>query len=460
MESRRVGVALIAAVALARLVACGGGGGRADSQGPSPVPAAGATGAAYHVAVTGNDAAPGTADRPWRTLQHAADSVVAGDTVYVHGGTYAAGGLTFSRGGREGSPIVFGAAAGETVVLDGDVMVAPGTSYLQLAGFTVQGFRVWGVTLSGDNRHVTLSRLTVVGGEAGIRLTEGNSGEAPAHGPVSDVSVEDCTIRDSVFTAVDCTPGPCDRASFRRLEIANAGIAGGFGGDGLGLERGHDVLVEDCLIHDNGGDGIDLNSRDFAGHVPSIVVRRNQVYRNRLQGIKLWGGGRMEANAVWGQGINPVMVGKYDSTVEVVRNTVAYNMFDPAFGERDYAFVAGYPHDDTGIPARLDLTLSGNIFAFNTGPEQGGRTGIYLGRNVRLLEERENVFFSRDDEEILAVFLGDRAISQSEIADGTWARLTGQGARDLVADPSFVSPWPAVDLHLRAGSPATGRGAY
>jgi len=168
------------------------------------------------------------------------------------------------------------------------------------------------------------------------------------------------------------------------------------------------------------------------------------VYRNRLQGIKLWGGGRMEANAVWGQGINPVMVGKYDSTVEVVRNTVAYNMFDPAFGERDYAFVAGYPHDDTGIPARLDLTLSGNIFAFNTGPEQGGRTGIYLGRNVRLLEERENVFFSRDDEEILAVFLGDRAISQSEIADGTWARLTGQGARDLVAEG-----W---DLAVRVGA--------
>ncbi len=459
MGSRKLAVVLIATVALVRLVVCGDGSCQGGSQDPNPSKAAGASGSAYHVAVTGNDSDTGSAARPWRTLQHAADSVAGGDTVSVHGGTYSVEELIFSRSGSEGNPIVFGAAAGEAVIVEGNVMVAPGTSYLQLAGFTVQGFRIWGVTLSGDNHHVTLSRLTVVGGEAGIRLTEGNSGETAANGPVSDVIVEDSTIRDTVFTAVDCTPGPCDRATFRRLEIANAGIAGGFGGDGLGLERGQEVLVEDCLVHDNGGDGIDLNSRDFAGHVSGIVVRRNQVYRNHLQGIKLWGGGRMEANAIWGQGINPVMVGKYDSTVEVVRNTIAYNMYDLNFGERDYSFVAGYPHDDTGIPARLDLTLTGNIFAFNTGPEQGGHTGIYLGQNVHLVEERDNVFFSREDEEILAVFLGDRAISQSEIANGTFARLTGQGAGDLVADPLFVSPWPAVDLNLRDGSPAVGRGA-
>jgi hypothetical protein len=459
--SRGLAAALATTVGLAQLVGCGGGAGDGHgSQDTSPSAASGGANGTYHVAQTGNDDDPGSAARPWRTLQHAADGVAAGDTVHVHAGTYSVEGLTFSRSGSEGQPIVFSAATGEEVIVDGDVIVAPGTSYLQLTGFTVQGFRVWGVTLSGNNRHVTLSRLTVVGGEAGIRLTDGNSGEAPANGSVSDVVVEDSTIRDTVFTAVDCTPGPCDRATFRRLEIANAGIAGGFGGDGLGLERGQEVLVEDCLIHDNGGDGIDLNSRDFAGHVPGIVVRRNQVYRNHLQGIKLWGGGRMEANAIWGQGINPVMVGEYDSTVELVRNTIAYDMFDPAFGERDYSFVAGYPHDDTGIPARLDLTLTGNIFAFNTGPEQGGHTGIYLGQNVHLVEERDDVFFSREDGEIQAVFLGDRLISQSDIADGTWARLSGQGGGDLVADPLFVSAWPAVDLHLQAGSPAAGRGAY
>ena len=99
----------------------------------------GASGA-YHVAPSGNDADSGSADRPWRTLQHAADSVAAGATVYVHAGTYTVEGLTFSRSGSEGQPIVFSAATGEQVTIDGDVIVAPGTSYLQLARFRSRAF--------------------------------------------------------------------------------------------------------------------------------------------------------------------------------------------------------------------------------------------------------------------------------------------------------------------------------
>jgi len=38
----------------------------------------------------------------------------------------------------------------------------------------------------------------------------------------------------------------------------------------------------------------------------------------------------MENNIIWGQGINPVMVGRYRGTVEVVNNTIAYNMYDPS----------------------------------------------------------------------------------------------------------------------------------
>ena len=40
------------------------------------------------VAPTGNDGGPGTADRPWATINHAADEAKAGDTVVVRGGDY------------------------------------------------------------------------------------------------------------------------------------------------------------------------------------------------------------------------------------------------------------------------------------------------------------------------------------------------------------------------------------
>jgi hypothetical protein len=166
----------------------------------------------------------------------------------------------------------------------------------------------------------------------------------------------------------------------------------------------------------------------------------------------------MEKNVIWGQGIDPVMVGKYPCIVEVIGNTIAYNMYDPTFSERDYSFVAAYPDDGKSSPVRL--ILKDNIFAFNNHPDLEGHTGIYLGPTVTLVQEGKNVFFSREDEEILAVFLGDRSISRSELADGTWTRLTGQGQGDLAVDPLFVSGWPAVDLHLQGNSPAKGYGAY
>jgi len=429
------------------------------TQAPRTPPVSGSpTSCTRHVAPNGNDSNAGTAQAPWRTLKHAVDLAQPGDTVCVHTGTYAEGQINFSRSGTAAVPITFTAAPGEAVTIQGSLELSRGASYINLLGFAVSGYRIWGVTLIGDNHYVRLSRLNVSGGEAGVRLTEGESDQPPASGPVSDVILEDSVIRDVVYTAVDCTPGPCDRVTFRRLEISGSGLEAGFGGDGLGLEKGRDVLVEDCYIHDNGGDGIDLNSRDKTGNVPGIVVRRNRVVRNHLQGIKLWAGGRMENNIVWGQGINPVMVGKYPSTVEVVNNIIAYNMWDKAYSERDYAFIAAYPED--GVSPPVTLILINNIFAFNTGPEVGSPTGVYFGPAVRLTEHH-NLYWSREDGEIQAEFVKghDSWFTRADITNGTWSKITGQGQGDRVADPLFVAGWFPVDLHLKTGSPAIKAGS-
>ena len=73
----------------------------------------------FHVATIGSDDAHGSEDRPFRTIQHAADLAKAGDTVIVHGGEYREwvqprrGGLSDLR------RITYTAAAGEQVVLKG-----------------------------------------------------------------------------------------------------------------------------------------------------------------------------------------------------------------------------------------------------------------------------------------------------------------------------------------------------
>jgi len=423
----------------------------------------------YYVAPSGNDSAPGAEAQPWATFQYAADTAQPGDTVCFRGGTYVTEETThLTRSGTADAPITFIAYPGETPILDGGnsaaelLILDPGTSYLRISGFALSNFRIWGMELSGENRHIHLDHLDIGGGEASVRFTYGETEGPPEDGPVEYIVLEDSTIHGSQYSAVDCTPGPCNQMVFRRLEIYNTGLEGEafYGSDGLELARGHDILVEDCYVHDNGGDGIDLNSRDREGNVPGIVVRRNRVIRNHLNGIKLWAGGRMENNVVWGQGDSAVWVGTFISTLEVVNNTIAYNMWDPAYSERNWVFVAGYP--EFGSPPPVTLTLVNNIFAFNADPTDGGPTGIYLGAGVNLVREDHNLYWSREDGEITAEFVSGRDdpdFTRAEIANGTWAASTGQGQENVAADPLFVSSWPEVDLHLQAGSPAVNAGS-
>ncbi len=79
--------------------------------------------AEFHVSPAGDDAGPGTAPAPWRTLQQAADRARAGDTVLVHAGTYRES-VRITHGGTTAARLVFTAAGDGEVVLDGTDLVA------------------------------------------------------------------------------------------------------------------------------------------------------------------------------------------------------------------------------------------------------------------------------------------------------------------------------------------------
>src|SRR5947209_2833230 len=70
----------------------------------------------FHVTPDGDDTRDGrSVARAWRTVQHAADVVDAGQTVCVHGGTYRER-VTVRHSGTSGKPIIF---QGEGATLDG-----------------------------------------------------------------------------------------------------------------------------------------------------------------------------------------------------------------------------------------------------------------------------------------------------------------------------------------------------
>jgi hypothetical protein len=419
----------------------------------------------YFVSPNGDDGATGSEAQPWVSFQHAVETTGAGDTVCFRDGVYRLEDTVFiTQSGTAEAPITFIAYPGEWSILDGrgdigGILILPQyTSYVRISGFTIQNFTDWGIELSGENRYVHLDHLTITGGEAAVRFTYGDSSESPpTEGPVEHITLEDSLIHGSQYSAVDCTPGPCNHMIVRRVEVYGTGMTGEafYGSDGIEFARGYPVLVEDCYIHDNGGDGIDLNLRDYDGYATGVVVRRNRVVRNALNGIKLWAGGRIENNVVWGQGNSALWLGTLHSKLEVVNNTVAYNMWDPDYSIRNWVFSAGYPEEILADP-QVELLLVNNIFAFNTGPGVGDPTGIYLGPGVTITEHH-NLYFSREDEEITAEFLS-REFSRQEIIDGTWTNRTGQGWGNLGVDPLFSDGWPSVDLGIHSNSPAVDAG--
>lgn len=81
----------------------------------------------YHVSKKGNDAQPGTAERPFLTLSAAAQQAQPGDTVTVHKGVYRER-VNPPRGGTSATQrIVYQAAPGESVAIKGSEVVTDWT---------------------------------------------------------------------------------------------------------------------------------------------------------------------------------------------------------------------------------------------------------------------------------------------------------------------------------------------
>jgi len=110
------------------------------------------SGSTFFVSTSGNDANAGTSAAPWRTIQHAANTVHAGDTVQVLGGVYNESVTIPGSGNATTGYITFESAPGQTAILDGtSVKIAKGqqfglftlrtNSYIVIQGFEIRNFQ-------------------------------------------------------------------------------------------------------------------------------------------------------------------------------------------------------------------------------------------------------------------------------------------------------------------------------
>lgn len=98
----------------------------------------------YYVATNGNDTWPGTISQPFKSIEHACAVAVAGDLIYVRGGTYypltlnvdLCMNLTNVNDGTEANPIRIYNYPGETPIINLSTTIGDGNSY---AGFKFTG---------------------------------------------------------------------------------------------------------------------------------------------------------------------------------------------------------------------------------------------------------------------------------------------------------------------------------
>jgi len=201
-----------------------------------------------HLSPTGDDANPGTAERPWATLEHAAAQVGPGDTVVLEAGEYS-GVFAPARGGDAEAPLTIRAAARREAVLTG----APGQFAISLQELS----------------HVRLEGLTV-------RTADAPGGHWLRVDGCREITVEDTRMEETdvslglhITNSSDLTLRACE------LRGAKQGSMGRI----EGCER---VLIEGCSFSRGGHDILllwpDRTNRQF-------VLRGNVFHPTTCRGV-------------------------------------------------------------------------------------------------------------------------------------------------------------------------------
>ena len=129
------------------------------------------SGSIYYVSKNGSDNNSGSFTAPWLTIQHAANTVTAGATVYVETGVYNES-VNFPASGTASNYITFENYPGQSAVIDGTGLTPSGTQGLvnivNQSYITVSGFEIRNYTTS--KAAVTPAGIWVTGSGSGLNL--------------------------------------------------------------------------------------------------------------------------------------------------------------------------------------------------------------------------------------------------------------------------------------------------
>jgi parallel beta-helix repeat protein len=335
----------------------------------------------YYVSPTGKDTSAGTSAAPWLTLQHACDTVVAGDTVTVEAGTYNgfAAGWNLTNAGTASKPITFVAQAGVTInhanpYTADAIDLEPGEDYWIINGFNVTNDgSVTRAGIRATSTHTTIEYNTVTGaGTWGIFTSHDDS-----------VLVKYNTAANSQSQHGIYISNACDNPTvINNTVYGNAECGIQFNGDlsqgGDGLITG--ALIANNIIHDNGtsgGAGINCDG------VQSSTIENNLIYNEHSTGITLFkidGAAGSTNNIVVNNTVLIASDGRWDlnintsSTGNVAYNNIFYN-YNSSHGsiEIDSGSLTGFKSDYNVTMNKFSADLGNTSLTLSKWQSQTGQ---------------------------------------------------------------------------------------
>jgi len=263
----------------------------------------------YYVAKTGSDSNPGTEALPWKTVQKAANTLTAGDTVYIKAGTYSER-VVPKNSGNAGNYITYTAYPGDTVTIDGAGVSLPwwwggllditGKDYIKISGLRVvnagPGDNNQGILVDACNHIIIENNYTYNTASSGIGVWNSSN-------VIIDNNEVELACNDGEQECI--TAAGTDTFEIRNNHVHHSG-PGTNGGEGIDAKDGasngkiynnhvhhlnrlgiyvdawdkhtYNIEVYGNLVHDiDGNDGFTLAS-ESGGLLENIQIYNNIAY--------------------------------------------------------------------------------------------------------------------------------------------------------------------------------------
>lgn len=228
----------------------------------------------YYVSPTGNDLNPGTLDRPFATIQKAANVAKEGSTIYIRGGIYNQK-VRVTHSGVSGAPITFQNYQDEKVILDGSTVkleddglfTIEDKNYIQVKGLEFRNLKSAKINQTPIGIYITGAGSNIEIRNNYIHHIEANVKDGNAHGI-------------AVYGTSSSAQNNLNHIVIDNNEVTNLKLGLS---EAIAVNGNVDSFeVTNNKVHDNNNIGIVLIGHEGVSPVAALDQARNGVVRNNI----------------------------------------------------------------------------------------------------------------------------------------------------------------------------------